>query len=160
MPLNGAPIFVPDRRGNSLERHLFEVGKDRRCHRLFLRASAEIADQFERISGGGYKPASYLFPTTAGWTHCLQAPGLPAATTRELADLLSEVITLPSMDSVDFAIAMNWYKNPAAGLDPRDWPNTPDGERVHVGKYWTSSPEAMADSSSKKSNYQGGPART
>jgi hypothetical protein len=145
MPVDGEPKFVPDRRGNSLERHLFEVGEDQRCHRLLLRASAEIAGQFQRIKGGGYKPAGYVVPATAGWTHCLQAPGLPAATTRELADLLSEVITLPSMDSVDFAIAMDWYKIPTAGLDPREWPNTPDGERVHVGKYWTSSPEARAE---------------
>ena len=27
----------------------------------------------------------------------------------------------------------------------RDWRNTPDGQRVYVGKYWTSTPEAMAE---------------
>ncbi|HET7014348.1 MAG TPA: phosphoribosyltransferase [Streptosporangiaceae bacterium] len=145
MPLDDEPTFIPDRRGNSLERHLFEVTEDQRSHRLLLRASAEIASQFQRMKGGGYTPASYAVSASAGWTHCLQAPGLPAATTRELADLLSEVITLPRMDSVDFAIAMRWYKIPTPGLDPRDWPNTPDGERVHVGKYWTNSPEARAE---------------
>jgi len=145
MPGDCEPVFVPDRRGNSLERHLFEVAADRRSHRLLLRASAEIAGQFQRIAGGGYRPASFARSASAGWTHCLQAPGLPAPTTRELADLLSEVITLPSMESVDFAIAMDWYKIPADGVDAREWRNTPDGERVHVGKYWTTSPEARAE---------------
>jgi len=145
MPGDGEPVFVPDRRGNSLERHLFEVAADRRSHRLLLRASAEIASQFVRIAGGGYGPASHTGSSSEGWTHCIQAPGLPAATTRELADLLSEVITLPSVESVDFAIAMDWYKIPADGVDPREWRNTPDGERVHVGKYWTSSPDARAE---------------
>lgn len=143
MPAYCEPVFVPDRRGNSLDRHLFDVAADRRSHRLFLRASAEIAGQFQQTAGGGYRPADRAVPATP-WTHCLQAPGLPAATTRELADLLSEVITLPSVQSVDFAIAMDWYKIPADGVDPREWRNTPDGERVHVGKYWTSSPEARA----------------
>src|SRR6266568_5883758 len=39
---------------------------------------------------------------------------------------------------------MSWYKVPADDVDPRQWRNTPDGERVSVGKYWAKSPDAMA----------------
>jgi hypothetical protein len=144
MPAEGEPVFVPDRRGNRLERHMFEMASDRRSHRLLLRASPEIAGQFQRMAGIGYRSVDIDVPASAGWTHCLQAPGMPAGSAREMADLLSEAVTLPSLPSVDFAIAMDWYKVPADGVAPRDWRNTPDGQRVHVGKYWTSSPEARA----------------
>lgn len=145
MLVGGESVFVPDRRGNCLERHLFEIAEDQRRHRLLLRGSPEIARQFEQLVGIGYEPTAYAAATAAGWTHCLEAPGMPAARVRELADLLSEVITLPGLPLVDFAIAMNWYKVATDGIDAREWRNTPDGERVHVGKYWTSSPRARAE---------------
>lgn len=145
MPEDGEPVFIPDRRGNRLERHLFDVAADGRSHRLLLRASPEIAGQFQGIASIGYRSAASDVLVSAGWTHCLQAPGMPAASARNLADLLSEVVTLPRLPSIAFAIAMDWYKVPADDVDPRDWRNTPDGQPVHVGKYWTSSPEAMAE---------------
>jgi hypothetical protein len=144
MPAEHEPVFVPDRRGNRLERHVFEVAADGRSHRLLLRASSEIARQFERMSGIGYRPTECAELASAGWTHCLEARGMPAPSTRDLADLLAEVITLPISRSIDFAIAMDWYKVAADDIDPREWRNTPDGQRVYVGKYWISSPDARA----------------
>lgn len=145
MPAGGQQVFVPDRRGSRLERYSFAVAADRRSHRLLLRASPEIVGQFLTITpaGLGYRLTSGWDLAASGWTHCLEAPGLPDARARELADVLSEVITLPSLPSVQLSIAMDWYKVPAEGVAPDDWHNTPDGQRVHVGKYWTSSPEAM-----------------
>lgn len=145
MPPGGQQVFIPDRRGNRLERHSFEVAADGRSHRLLLRASGEIASQFQNtaLTVPAYRVTSSHVLASQGWTHCLDAPGLPVAGIRELADLLSQVITLPKAQFIDFAIAMDWYKVPVEGVDSRDWRNTPDGQRVHVGKYWTSSPEAM-----------------
>ena len=145
MPPGSQQVFIPDRRGNRLERHLFEVAADGRSHRLLLRASGEIVSQFQSIAptGPGYRLISSHVLASQGWTHCLDAPGMPVAGVRELADLLSQVITLPRIPFIDFAIAMDWYKIPVEGVDSRDWRNTPDGQRLHVGKYWTSSPEAM-----------------
>lgn len=145
MLTDGESALVPDRRGNRLERHMFDVAADKRSHRLLLRASSEIAGQFLRLAGTGYRPAGMAIAASSGWTHCLGAPGMPAASARELADLLTEVVTLPSLPPVEFAIAMDWYKIPVDGVNARDWRNTPDGERVHVGKYWTSSPGARAE---------------
>ncbi len=59
-------------------------------------------------------------------------------------DGISDVITLPRLPTGEFAVAMSWYKVPADDVDPRRWRNTPDGERVSVGKYWAKSPDAMA----------------
>jgi pyrimidine operon attenuation protein/uracil phosphoribosyltransferase len=143
MPTGGQQVFIPDRRGNRLERHLFEVAADRRSHRLFLRASAEIVSQF--IASSHYRLVDCSALAMSEWTHCLEGPGVPSTSVRELVGLLSEVITLPSMQFVDFSIAMDWYKIPAEGVDSRNWRNTPDGQRVHVGKYWKSSPEAMKE---------------
>jgi adenine/guanine phosphoribosyltransferase-like PRPP-binding protein len=146
MPADGHQVFVPDRRGGRLERYSFVVPADRRSHRLWVRASPEIVGQFLRAASGGlaYKLANRGALGAAGWTHCLEAPGLPDAGACELAELLSEVITLPRLPSGGFSIAMDWYKVPDEGVDPDDWRNTPDGQRVHVGKYWLGSPEAMA----------------
>lgn len=147
MPQGSHQVFIPDRRGNRLERHSFELAADRRSHQLLLRASGEIAGQFQNIAltRPGYRLINNHTLTSQGWTHCLSAPGMPVAEVRELAALLSQVITLPRIRSIDFAIAMDWYKVPVEGVESRDLRNTPDGQRVHVGKYWTSSPEAMKE---------------
>ncbi len=147
MPAGDEQVFIPDRRGSRLERYSFEMAADRRSHRLLLRASPEIAGQFQNIarSGPSYRLAGGDLRVTRGWTHCLEAPGLPDIRARDLAGVLCEVLTLPSLLSVKFAIAMDWYKVPVDGVDPHDWLNTSDGQRVYVGKYWTSSPKAMAE---------------
>jgi adenine/guanine phosphoribosyltransferase-like PRPP-binding protein len=146
MPADGEQAFIPDRRGNRLDRYSFSVAPDGRSHRLYLRASPEIAGQFQGTGSPAltYRLVGDHVSGAQGWTHCLGAPGVPDARIRELADLLSEVITLPRLSAVEFAIAMDWYKVPADDIDPRKWRNTPDGERVHVGKYWTGSPQATA----------------
>jgi hypothetical protein len=52
-----------------------------------------------------------------------------------LLELLGEVVSLPSLPPLKFAIALDWYKIPVDGVDSRDWPNTEVGELVHQGKY-------------------------
>jgi predicted amidophosphoribosyltransferase len=54
---------------------------------------------------------------------------------RQLLELLGEVISLPSLPPIRFAIALDWYKIPVDGVDPRNWPNTEAGELVNRGKY-------------------------
>jgi hypothetical protein len=146
-PAAGEQAFIPDRRGNRLERYSFKVAADRRRHRLLLRASPEIADQFRNIApvSASYELTGVGGLTSSGWTHCLEAPGVPHEKVRELTELLSEVITLPRLPFVEFTIARDWYKVPVDGVAPEDWRNTADGERVSVGKYWTKSPAAMAE---------------
>ncbi|MBV9208558.1 MAG: hypothetical protein JO037_24840 [Actinobacteria bacterium] len=54
---------------------------------------------------------------------------------QQLLRLLSEVVSLPSLPMIKFAIALDWYKIPVDGTDPRSWQNTEIGELVHNGKY-------------------------
>jgi len=54
---------------------------------------------------------------------------------RQLLELLGEVVSLPSLPPVKFAIALDWYKTPVDGVGPRNWPNTEVGELVFRGKY-------------------------
>jgi predicted amidophosphoribosyltransferase len=42
---------------------------------------------------------------------------------------------VPSPQAVDLALALDWYKDPVQGTDPRSWPNTQAGELVSSGKY-------------------------
>lgn len=141
---SGEQELTPDRRGNRLDRHSFSVAPGGRSHRLYLRAVPEIVRQLQRASPGSAYQMVEEQAEDAWWTHCLEAAGTPDPIVSELADLLSEVITLPRMPAVEIAIAMSWYKVPADDVDPLQWRNTPDGERVSVGKYWARSPDAMA----------------
>jgi hypothetical protein len=146
MPADSEQEFIPDRRGNRLEQCSFSVESDEQSHRLYLRASPEIAAQFLEIGQPrpAYRPSHDHGGMPRQWTHCLTASGCSNPMAADLADLLSEVITLPRLPDVAFAIAMDWYKIPADDIDPRDWRNTLDGYLVQTGKYWKSSPEAMA----------------
>jgi pyrimidine operon attenuation protein/uracil phosphoribosyltransferase len=141
---SGEQQLIPDRRGNRLERHSISVVPGGQSHRLYLRAVPEIVRQFQSASSDSAYQLVNEQAAGAWWTHCLEAAGAPDRRISELAELLSEVITLPRLPAMEFAIAMSWYKVPADGVDPREWRNTADGERVSVGKYWDRSPEAMA----------------
>jgi predicted amidophosphoribosyltransferase len=52
-----------------------------------------------------------------------------------MLDLLKKIISLPSPECVDTAVAMDWYKIAADNVDPYQWLNTEDGELVSSGKY-------------------------
>jgi hypothetical protein len=70
------------------------------------------------------------------WTHALISPRPePSASVVTLLGLLGDVISLPELEFVDFAMALDWYKIPEEGVDPRLWANTPDAELVREGKY-------------------------
>jgi hypothetical protein len=75
---------------------------------------------------------------------CLQwRNGVPDAA-RELIDLLTEGLVLPTGDNMlDLAIALDWYKIIEDGVDPMDWKNTPPGQLVAKAKYYSSPTTAM-----------------
>jgi hypothetical protein len=135
--------FVPDRRGNRLERHEFLAAPRGASHLLHIRGSAEIAEQFcqDRSGWCSYRPVPELAGGGEWWTHSLEGggagPGLPGAA---LADLLAEVLTLPRLPGADLALALDWYKV----IDQSDtWHDTFVGKLVAAGKYRASRPEAV-----------------
>jgi hypothetical protein len=69
------------------------------------------------------------------WTHLLYAPGDLGDSTRALLELLSRVVTLPSLGEIRCSLALDWYKVPEDDVDPYQWANTEVGQLVNLGKY-------------------------
>jgi Phosphoribosyl transferase domain len=127
------PRFVRDSRGNRLLR--WAVRDEPGCHILWLCGPDEVADQvcaafqaYDRLSLPGAARQQ-------GWTHAVRAPGSVRTDIVDLLRLLTTVITLPSLPTVDTAIALDWYKRAVEGVDPHDWENTDTGELIYQGKY-------------------------
>jgi predicted amidophosphoribosyltransferase len=134
--------FVPDRRGNRLERHEFLAVRGGRSHRLHLRGSAEIAEQFcqDRSDWCSYRPVLELSGGGDWWTHSLEGTGPgPDLACAQLLDLLAEVLTLPQLPGADVALALDWYKI----SKDRTWRDTVVGRLVAAGTYRTSQTEAV-----------------
>jgi hypothetical protein len=125
--------FQYDPRGNRLER--WETVSAGAGHILRLRGPAEVVDQIQAVAPE-YQGTSNLASTASGWTHELVSPDrVMKREVRQLLELLGEVVSLPSLPPLRFAVALDWYKTPVDGMDPRSWPNTDVGELIHRGKY-------------------------
>lgn len=104
-------------------------------HRLLLRGPQGVVDQL-LIVASTYREEQE--PPKA-WTHCLVGPGPePPESAQSLINVLGRVLTLPSPEHVDFAIALDWYKVAPDDDASSEWVNTRLGELVHRGKYWYS----------------------
>jgi hypothetical protein len=124
--------FQYDPRGNRLERwEAMGVGTG---HVLRLRGPIEVVDQIEAIAPE-YQSTD-LASAASEWTHELVSPDRAVRReVRQLLKLLGEVVSLPSLPPLRFAVALDWYKTPVDGMDSRSWPNTDAGELVYKGKY-------------------------
>jgi hypothetical protein len=135
-------LYVPDRRGNRLAAYLFTNAPGVRMHHLELRCSDDIAAQFLDLDQCGvhYRRVE---PANDEWTHRLEADGPPDPRVRSLVDLLQDVITLPPPLPMSVALALDWYKIPAEGTEPDEWPYTPTAKVVRRGKYWKEKPRTV-----------------
>lgn len=101
-------------------------------HMLELRAPVGVADQLELL-----EPRYAGTMKQRGANLVIRGPGLDlTAEAKDLLDALTGVLTLPCAAGVDYALALDWTKQPIDGLDARSWPNTRIGDLVHRGKYW------------------------
>lgn len=125
--------FHHDPRGNRLER--WEAASTPTGHVLRLRGPAEVVTQVQAVAPE-YRHPIRPAGTTSEWTHELSSPGRTVRPeVRQLLELLGEVVSLPSLPLIRFAIALDWYKIPVDGVDSRNWSNTEIGELVSNGKY-------------------------
>jgi hypothetical protein len=125
--------FQYDPRGNRLER--WQAVSVATGHILRLRGPIEVVDQIQAVAPS-YQSTTDLTSTASGWTHELVSPDRAMKReVRQLLELLGEVVSLPSLPPLRFAVALDWYKTPVDGMDPRNWPNTEVGELIHRGKY-------------------------
>lgn len=133
--------FRPNSRGNRLEGWRAVPGGA--GHYLWLRCAQETLDQIKR-AGDSCQDCVVPPGATTAWTHVLYAPGPLDPRVETLLQLLSRVLTLPTLENVTSAVALDWYKIPPDEQRP-DWQNTPTGDLIHRGKYWyKSSPEEQA----------------
>ena len=135
--------FRHDPRGNRLEWWITTT-QTSTGHVLWLRGPIEAVWQIQAVN-----PAySDVRPVTgtSGWTHALLSPE-PAVNPAvvSLLSVLTEIVSIPS-SVVELVAALDWYKVPAEGVDPFQWPNTEVGELVSTGKYrYKHAPEPQAE---------------
>jgi adenine/guanine phosphoribosyltransferase-like PRPP-binding protein len=107
-----------------------EIVPDVYGHVLQFRAPTGAVAQI-RLADQRYRPLKSLGSPR------LQGVGArPMRAIDQLLALLSDVLTLPCGDELDYALALDWYKSPVEGHSPQEWPNTSTGDLVHRGKYW------------------------
>lgn len=131
--------FLPDNRGNRLEDYKF-VRTKLGVHCVLLRGPVGVAHQVKALAGGIERPLPDQFRPQ--FNRCLQLGGEPTPALKQLLELLRRVVTLPTSDELDLALALDFYKDPTSDEDPMKWVNTPAGELVNRAKYRLSSDAA------------------
>jgi hypothetical protein len=134
MPPSVTPTWYrPDSRGNRLDD--WAVTETAEGHVLWLRGPEEAALQVVTLDPE-YQRLARSATARSRWTHALRSakPELEPAV-QSLLDLLTEIITLPRRQNLDFAVALDWYKVPEIDVDPLQWRNTAVGDLVSSGKY-------------------------
>lgn len=104
-------------------------------HTLQLRAPEGAVDQI-LLTDPRYVPIDNAQPRR------LRGAGRePTRATIELTAVLSDVLTLPCANDLDYALAIDWYKQPSNDVQSTNWPNTEIGDLVSRGKYRYFKPE-------------------
>lgn len=125
--------FRRDSRGNRLER--WEFASAGSGHILHVRGPFEVVEQVLAVAPD-YRSKAYPASAATEWTHELSSPDPTVKReVRQLLELLGGVVSLPSLQPIKFAIALDWYKTPVDGVNSNNWPNTEIGDLVSRGKY-------------------------
>lgn len=133
------PAYTGDGRGGKIENAWKRVLPDGSASDDFvdLCCPQEAVDQILACSGSIAQQVKVPEELEARVSHSLYfEDGLPAQP-RELVYLLKEVVSIPAPVGVDFAIALDWYKQVEDGVDPREWADTAMGQCIHYTKYAT-----------------------
>ncbi|GAA1708705.1 hypothetical protein GCM10009745_65720 [Kribbella yunnanensis] len=108
-------------------------------HVLRVRAPVGVADQILLLD------PSYAGTILQTGRLVLRGKGLSVGTPiNELLGTLQGVLTVPAAGGVDYALALDWTKQPVDGQAPHSWPNTRIGDLVHRGKYWYKGSESSS----------------
>lgn len=129
--------YTGDRRGGKIENAWKRVLPDGSLSENFvdLCCPQEAVDQILACFGPIAQEAKVPEELEVSVSHSLYfANGLPPEL-RELVYLLKEVVSIPAPVGVDFAIALDWYKQVEDGVDPTEWADTPMGQCIRYTKY-------------------------
>lgn len=111
--------------------------------RTYLRCDWLAYSHVEYCFGDHFDRIAVPAPRDSEYEYCLQwRNGFPPGA-RELIDVLSEALALPTAKDrrVDLAVALDWYKVLDPAVPSEQWDNTAVGDRVWKMKYW-SDPDA------------------
>ena len=138
-------LHYRDNRGNRVEKHLFtrdpSGGPQRR---LYLLGPAEAATQIELAYPGECFAREFGRPYSAEYNYGFEFPDGKPWSAPQLLELLESAVTLPQRPFLDCALALDWYKIPDPEIDSNHWANTPAGELIHRGKYYSLGPKRRA----------------
>ncbi|MFF8805014.1 phosphoribosyltransferase [Streptomyces omiyaensis] len=134
------PIFSPDSRANRITDYtVTRLGGGVTADRwLYLLGPEEAAEQV-RMTGLCMEIA-VPEARSRTFTHAFRFHESNTNALRSMCNLLKEALSLTTKPDLDCAIAFDWYKIPPENNSPK-WPNTPTGELIYRGKYYSSGME-------------------
>lgn len=128
------PPFSRDGRGNKLENFKISAYKGETDTALMLCGPEEVVAQVMAVANGACVTKTLTEKGKEKWTDALYFPdGVP----QEIVDLcenLTDWLTIPSSESIDFSLSLDWYKQPG---NNGDLVNTPAGKLISYTKYAT-----------------------
>ncbi|MGF6889446.1 hypothetical protein ABIA39_008911 [Nocardia sp. GAS34] len=105
--------------------------------RVYLATDELPINHIDLCFRAGYHRRPVAGNRAGKFTHCLEWPTLLPTQLKELIDLLTEVLVLPTADSgLNGAVALDWYKIVDADKPSMQWENTEVGQLVHEAKYY------------------------
>lgn len=142
IPCGMAPPFglswadaLADSRGNRLDQYESKRITSSDQHFIQTKCCTDVVRQVElALEGRNPRRADPL----SGWNFRIDYDGVYTEAIRDALDLLKAVLTLRQR-GLDGALALDFYKIPEDGVDPRQWADTRAGGLVHKGKYWGNS---------------------
>lgn len=133
------PAFTGDHRGGKIESARKREHADGSISEEFvdLRCPQEAVDQIIACFGSWASIVDVPQELRATVSHSLYFEAGYPPQLRGLVYLLKDVVSIPPPDGVDFAIALDWYKQVEEGVEPRQWQDTAMGQCIHFTKYAT-----------------------
>jgi predicted amidophosphoribosyltransferase len=125
--------FRSDSRANRLESWT-TTNDSSAGHFLWLRTAHAVVAQLLKLAPD-YSQCPLPPDPLATWTHVFWSPGALRPDVAELLAVLGTTLTLSCPITLDFVLALDWYKQPVDGVSATSWPNTEIGELIHLGKY-------------------------
>jgi hypothetical protein len=127
------PPFRSDSRANRLE--AWTITNDSNVgHFLWLRTADVVVAQLLTLAPD-YSPRQLPPHSLVTWTHVFWSPDALRPDVAELLAVLGTTLTLSCPATLDFVLALDWYKQPVDGAPVTSCSNTQIGELVYLGKY-------------------------
>jgi adenine/guanine phosphoribosyltransferase-like PRPP-binding protein len=130
------PAFLPDSRGNRLEKAQTRSVSDSEGVRLYLLGPEEVAVQLEWVlQGSCTRRVALDDEQKPHWSYRIHVNGGLTEPAKRTIKLLKKVLTLTAKPPLDTAIALDFYKDSSSDEDPRKWKDTSAGTMVRLAKY-------------------------